>query len=158
MFDGKSEKVTDFSCCIVFNECSVWEGVVLEASSNLPDRLKNVYVGCEIGEDSPGWHIYSRSEEFIRELSLTIVNNDEKERYVRKSSITKEMPEFLWIVWTRKRVNCSSSSSDSLASLVCHSVFGWWLKKKHRWWWQLVVWWDGCFFSFLFFSFLLTSY
>ena len=82
MFDGKSEKVTDFSCCIVFNECSVWEGVVLEASSNLPDRLKNVYVGCEIGEDSPGWHIYSRSEEFIRELSLTIVNNDVLEEVI----------------------------------------------------------------------------
>ena len=33
-------------------------------------------------------YMLARSKEFIRELSLPIVNNDEKERYVRKSSIT----------------------------------------------------------------------
>ena len=35
-------------------------------------------------------YVLARSKEFIRELSLPIVNNDEKERYVRKSSITTE--------------------------------------------------------------------
>lgn len=41
-------------------------------------------MSCENWGDSP----IVLSKEFDRELSLTIVNNDEKERYVRKSSNT----------------------------------------------------------------------